>query len=518
MGIVQNPILKGFYPDPSVCRVGEDYYIVTSTFAYYPGIPVFHTRDFSHLRQIGNVLTTDSQLPLSGVGHSHGLFAPTIRYHDGTFYVVCTNISKGGNFVVTATDPAGPWSEPHWLTGAEGIDPSLFFDDDGSCYYVGTRADSQQERYYGDNEIYIAPLDLDKFCLVGEPRPLWKGALRDSVWPEAPHLYKIDGMYYLMIAEAGTADDHSVTIARSEALLGPYTGYKKNPVLTHRHLGRDYPVKNVGHADLVQAADGSWYMVMLGSRPYEGSSNLGRETFFARVEWEDGWPVVNPGEGRLTSETKTTLLDYPLEPLSGHYAFGHMSWNNLDPRILFLRNPRRDDYTFGSEGLRLKLSPVTLCDLDSPSFLCVRQTSFCFLTETRVTFSPDRPGEFAGLALVQNDCYHIRLEYGLTDTGHRLRVVLCEDGQETVVQQAKVQTEALWLKLTQHGQSLSFYYKTEQDAAQYKRLDYTVSARRMCTEHAGGFVGCTIGAYASSNGKSTENSALFEYLEYQDLY
>lgn len=520
MGTVQNPILKGFYPDPSVCRVGEDFYIVTSTFAYFPGIPVFHTRDFCHIRQIGNVLTTDSQLPLDGVGCSHGLFAPTIRYHNGTFYVVCTNISRGGNFIVTATDPAGPWSEPHWLEGADGIDPSLFFDDDGTCYYVGTRGDSINERYYGDNELYVVRVDLDRFCFVGEPTPVWKGALRDSVWPEAPHLYKIDGMYYLMIAEGGTSDDHSVTIARSETLLGPYTGYKKNPVLTHRHLGRDYPVKNVGHGDLVQAADGSWYMLMLASRPCEGSSNLGRETFFAKVQWEDGWPVVNPGEGKLTALTQTTLADYPLEPVFGHYAFDRMTWQTLDPRILFLRNPYRENYTFCSEGVRLALSPVTLCDLDSPTFLCVRQTSFNFATETNVTFSPALPGEFAGLALVQNDRFHIRLEYGLTDTGHVLRVVVCEDGQETVVKESAVQAEELALKLVQHGQSLSFYYKTGQDTdctAPYMKLDCAVNAHRMSTEHAGGFVGCTVGVYATSNGTSSKNSALFEYLEYQDL-
>lgn len=516
----QNPILKGFYPDPSVCRVGDDFYIVNSTFAYFPGLPIFQTRDFRHFRQIGNVLTTDSQLPLSGVGHSEGLYAPTIRYHNGTFYVICTNISRGGNFIVTATNPTGPWSEPHWIKGADGIDPSIFFDEDGTCYYVGTHPNSDGERYFGDSEIYIATLDLDTYCFTSKPKRIWKGALRDCTWPEAPHLYRINGMYYLMIAEGGTGPDHAVTIARSESPFGPFVGYPRNPILTHRHLGKSYPVQYVGHGDLVQAADGSWYMVMLASRPYEGGSNLGRETFFARVEWEDGWPVVNPGIGKLTDITETTLPEYPLEPRPNYYSFADMSWDALDPRLLFLRNPKREDYAFGKEGLALRLSPVTLLEEDSPSYVCVRQASFDYMVETKLTFSPAQSGEFAGLALVQSNLFHIRLEYGKCDSGCVLRAVLCEDGKETVIKEVPVHTTTILLKLAQHGQDVSLYYKAKNgdtDDGFYQKLDCTLSARRMCTEQAGGFVGCTVGVYATSNGKKSENSALFEYLGYQDI-
>ncbi|HMB24188.1 MAG TPA: glycoside hydrolase family 43 protein, partial [Anaerolineales bacterium] len=203
----RNPILPGFYPDPSVCRVGEDYYLVTSTFEYFPGLPIFHSRDLVHWRQIGHVLDRPSQLPLDDIRFSGGLYAPTIRYSNGRFYVINTLVSgktKSGNFIVTATDPAGPWSEPYWLESAPGIDPSLFFDDDGRVWYTGNRIPAQVQ-FEGHREIWLQELDLQSMSLVGDTYSLWDGAIRGGVHAEAPHLYKVDGRYYLMIAEGGTA-------------------------------------------------------------------------------------------------------------------------------------------------------------------------------------------------------------------------------------------------------------------------------------------------------------------------
>ena len=186
----ENPILPGFYPDPSICRVGEDYYLVTSSFAYFPGIPLFHSRDLVHWKQIGHVLDRPSQLDLDAVEHSEGIFAPTIRFHDGKFYVITTNVTRGGNFIVTADRPEGSWSEPYWLTDAPGIDPSLFFDDDGRCWCVATWEVPEGPAYYGDNEIWMRELDLDTMTLKGERYGLWRGALKHAIWPEAPHIYK----------------------------------------------------------------------------------------------------------------------------------------------------------------------------------------------------------------------------------------------------------------------------------------------------------------------------------------
>ncbi len=302
-----NPILPGFYPDPSVCRVGEDYWLVTSTFSYFPGVPVFHSRDLVNWEQVGHVLDRPSQLNLDGVAHSHGIFAPTIRHHAGVFYMITTLVGKQGNFIVTASHPAGPWSEPFWLDDAPGIDPSLFFDEDGTAWVTGT-ADAPDAAYWGDNEIWMRQLDLETMKLTGPRHGLWRGALKQAMWPEAPHLYRIGDWYYLMIAEGGTEFYHSVTIARSKSLTGPYEGNPANPILTHRHLGKDAPIWNPGHADLVRTPAGEWWMVCLASRPYGGHfRNMGRETFLAPVVWEDGWPVVSPGTGRLEFQYATPV-------------------------------------------------------------------------------------------------------------------------------------------------------------------------------------------------------------------
>jgi len=185
MRTFQNPILPGFYPDPSICRVEEDYYLVTSTFSYFPGVPIFHSKDLINWKQIGHVLDRPSQLPLDALEQSEGVFAPTLRYNKGTFYMINTNVGAGGNFVVTATNPAGPWSEPYYLD-APGIDPSLFFDEDGRAYYTGTRSASEGQKYDGNNEIFLQELDLTTMKLIGETLELWRGALRDAVWPEGP--------------------------------------------------------------------------------------------------------------------------------------------------------------------------------------------------------------------------------------------------------------------------------------------------------------------------------------------
>ena len=294
-----NPILPGFYPDPSICRVGDDYWLVTSSFSYFPGVPVFHSLDLVNWEQVGHVLDRPSQLDLDGVGHSQGIFAPTIRYHQGLFFLITTLVGKQGNFLVTAKNPAGPWSDPYWLADAPGIDPSLYFNEDGRAWVTGT-AESPVPGYWGDNEIWMRELDLRTMKLAGPRFGLWRGAAKQAHWPEAPHLYKIGGWFYLMIAEGGTEYNHAVTIARSRDLTGPYEGNPANPILTHRHLGKGAPIWNAGHADLVQTQAGEWWMVCLAARPYGGHfRNLGRETFLAPVIWEEEWPVVSPGTGKL---------------------------------------------------------------------------------------------------------------------------------------------------------------------------------------------------------------------------
>lgn len=300
-GQYSNPILAGFYPDPSICRVDDDYYIVNSSFSYFPGLPVFHSKDLVSWKQIGNAMDRPEQLPLIGAGVSRGLFAPTIRYYKGLYYIVCTLIDRGGNFVITAKNPAGPWSNPTYLHDVSGIDPSIFFDEKTDKAYIVYNSDppGKNPLWEGHRSIRMLEFDYNNMKTIGQEKLLVNGGVdtaKHPVWIEGPHIYNINGWYYLMCAEGGTSYNHSEVIFRSKSLDGPFVPWKENPILTQRHLdpNRKDPVTTTGHADLVQTQNGTWYAVFLGCRPYEGNYfNIGRETFMCPVTWtNDGWPVI----------------------------------------------------------------------------------------------------------------------------------------------------------------------------------------------------------------------------------
>src|SRR6266498_3094311 len=252
-----NPVISGMAPDPSICRVGDDYYLVTSSFEYFPGVPVYHSKDLIHWRLLSYSLSRPSQLPLVLLKRHGRIWAATIRYHDGTFYLVTTNKSEGrGNFFVHTKDPAGEWSEPVWLDQG-GIDPSLLFDDDGKVYLTTGGAPDCPAR------ICQSEIDIKTGKRLSDVQPLWSGSGGSS--PEGPHLYKINGLYYLMIAEGGTEYGHMETIARSRSPRGPFEAAPGNPILTHRNF-KASTIQGTGHADLIQAHDGSWWLVFLGFR------------------------------------------------------------------------------------------------------------------------------------------------------------------------------------------------------------------------------------------------------------
>jgi alpha-N-arabinofuranosidase len=513
LALFNNPILPGFYPDPSICRVGNDYYLVTSSFAYFPGIPIFHSKDLVNWEQIGHVLDHPYQLNLDGVGHSEGIFAPTIRYRQGIFYVITTNITKGGNFIVTANDPAGPWSDPYWLPDALGIDPSLFFDDDGKAYYIGTRPAPEGEKYCGNWEIWLQDLDLVKMSLMGGKYPLWRGALRDVIWPEGPHLYQKDGWYYLMIAEGGTDYHHSVTIARSKGITGPYEGNPGNPILTHRHLGRGYPIVNTGHADLVETQYGEWWMVALASRPYGGyCRNLGRETFLIPVQWEDGWPIVSPGNGRIELTYPAPKL--PELPISTAKSRDNFDSERLDYSWNFIRTPREQFWSLTERAghLRIKLKPERINDLVNPGFIGRRQQHINFAVSTVMEFAPRNTEETAGIALIQSNEFHFRFEYTIWDGQNIIRLVQCKKGLETILAAKVFAAERIYLKVTALGQEYNFYYGSNE----YEKgiLIEKVDGRILSTDIAGGFVGTYIGLFASSNGRYSNNKADFDWFDY----
>ena len=245
----ENPILPGFYPDPSICRVGEDYYLVNSSFEFFPGVPLWHSRDLLHWEQLGYVLTRESQLPLVDCRTSGGIFAPTIRYHDGRFYMITTNVTGGGNFFVWTDDIRGEWSGPIWIDH-QGIDPSLFWDADGKVYYTGTHTDENGNNCIGQFEI-----DLETGAKLSETKCIWYGT--GGKCPEGPHMYRIGNWYYLMIAEGGTEYGHMETIARSRSVWGPFESCPHNPILTHRNAHR-VEFQALGHADLVETPEGKW--------------------------------------------------------------------------------------------------------------------------------------------------------------------------------------------------------------------------------------------------------------------
>ena len=514
----QNPILPGFYPDPSICRVGEDYYLVTSTFEYFPGLPIFHSRDLVHWQQIGYALDRPSQLPLQEVPASCGLYAPTIRFSNGVFYIINTLIAgktQSGNFIVTATNPAGPWSEPYWLTDASGIDPSLFFDDDGRVWYVGNRG-AEPSLYEGHTEIWLHELDIQNMRLIGETTVLWQGALKNAIWAESPHLYKIDGRYYLMIAEGGTAHDHAVTIARSNSVTGPYVGNPRNPILTHRHLGLTYPIVGTGHADLVQTQAGDWWMVCLAMRPYGGYFyNLGRETFLAPVRWEEGWPVVSPGTGRVESS-------YPLPNLPEQTSAAPAPRDDFDAPQLdlcwsFLRTPPAEPFYSLSERpgfLRLQLRPETITEISNPSFVGRRQQHINFSASTMFEFTPQSADECAGLVLIQNDRFHFRFVVTLA-ASVTARLTKCANGQDEILAETAIAPGKVTLKITAHEQSYNFYISSDgSDGKTWQPLAENVDGRILSTPVAGGFVGTMIALYASSNGQPVANHADFDWFEY----
>jgi xylan 1,4-beta-xylosidase len=509
----RNPILPGFYPDPSICRVGDDFYLINSTFEFFPGLPIHHSRDLVHWRPVGHVLTRPSQLNLDGIRASAGLYAPTIRHHDGTFYVINTlvdGLKEKGNFIVTAPSIEGPWSEPHWLEGP-GIDPSLLFDDDGRAWFVGNRPPADP-KFEGHREIWLRELDRKSMRLTGPTYSLWDGAVKRAVHSEGPHLYKINGMYYLLTAEGGTGHDHAVAMARSEKVTGPYEGCPRNPILTHRHLGLDYPIVGTGHADIVDTPQGDWWMLMLAMRPCGGYFyNLGRETFLAPVRWEEGWPVVSPGVGRV--EMEGAAPDLPERRWPAPPACDHFDAPALGPQWDFLRTPREPFWSLSERPgwLRLKLRPQSVAEPANPSFVGRRQQHLNFTARAALEFTPRAANECAGLVLLQNDRFHFRFVVSREDQTV-VRLIQCRGGKETVLAQQPIPAGKIFFKVSAVGQGYDFCIASE--AEHWRTVAENVDGRILSTPVAGGFIGAYIGMYASSNGKPSDNAADWDWFEY----
>jgi len=485
----QNPILPGTHPDPSVCRVGDDYYLVVSSFEYFPGVPIFHSKDLVHFRQLGYVLTRESQLSLTRAKSSQGIFAPTIRHHDGTFYVVTTDVAASSSFYVTATDPAGPWSDPVLVReDVFTMDPSLFFDDDGRVYY--TRHGEQR-----DGGIFQAEIEIQTGKLLAAPRLIWRGT--GGIWPEGPHLYKVDGTYYLLISEGGTSYDHRITVARSASPFGPFEAFEGNPILTHRDLP-DHPIQATGHADLVQTKDGDWWLVLLGIRPSsERYHHIGRETFLAPVTWKDGWPVVNaerPIELTMSAERLPPAHPFDTEPARDdfdHEALG-VGWR-------FVRNPTSKNYSLSERPgfLRLRGTKTSMNDVGSPTLVVRPQTSLRTRASTEIHIEPERR-EHAGLVVRGNEDNHYQLLVEGTGLAGKRDVVLKTRiaGHSEEVARFALEEGPVTLAIQGETGQYSFSFSTAGDAPVTLGSAPTNS---FAFEKTASFTGAFVGLYAHSD-------------------
>ncbi|WP_300380807.1 glycoside hydrolase family 43 protein [Henriciella sp.] len=511
-----NPVLAGFYPDPSVTQADDGFYLVTSTFGYFPGIPVMYSRDLVNWQQVGNVIDRSGMLDFDDLGLSRGVFAPTIEYHQGTFYVANTCVDCGGNFIVTSEDPAGPWSDPVWLPEVGGIDPSLFFDTDGKVWLMNNDAPEGGSTYEGHRAIWIREIDPETFQPVSEPVMIIDGGVRPEdkpIWIEGPHIYKLDGWYYLSAAEGGTAIDHSQVVLRSKSITGPYTAHEKNPILTQRDLSADRPnpITSVGHADLVQDAAGDWWATFLGVRPYEGDHyNTGRETFLMPVAWKDGWPVITETGEEVPYSSKTRPAGFePLTevtPLSGNFVLREeFEGDALPLHWMTLRVPESPWWSLPDGALEIEARPVSIGSGKQPSYLGRRQQHQNAEVTTSLTFAPDRPGSEAGIAVLQNDNHFYALGLGKAADGSAIITLRRKAGGEAPEGGEEIARDmltpypdtSLQLRIQARGDVYDFAYRPD-ESDEWTTIARGLDGKPLSTRTAGGFVGATFGLYAEA--------------------
>lgn len=512
-----NPVLSGFYSDPSLTRVGDDYYLVTSTFAYFPGIPIFHSRDLVSWTQIGNAIHRPEQLDFGTLGLSRGVFAPAIEYHDGLFYVLNTCVDCGDNFLVTATNPAGPWSDPVWLPDLRGaIDPSLFFDEDGSAWIVNNGPPEGEPEYDGHRAIWVQRFDPVKKETVGPRKVLVNGGVdfsKKPIWIEGPHLIRHKGWIYLICAEGGTAEQHSQVVLRAKSPEGPFTPYEGNPILTQRDLPRDrpMPITSAGHADFVQTPSGEWWATFLAVRPYnaEDMYNTGREIFLMPVDWSGDWPrVTAPGEAIPYIHDRPSLPAQPAPaiPMAGAFTVrDEFDGPNLAPYWMMMRNPRESWYDLTSQpgALTLTARSVGLGDNANPSFLGRRQQHLNGVASTSIQWKPAKDGDRAGLAAVQSDEFWYQLALG-QDEGRRVIQLVRRAGpgdpkEGRVIASAPLSASAnapVRLRIVARGGLYDFDYS--EAAEGWTSLARDADGTILSTRKAGGFVGVTMGPFAVS--------------------
>lgn len=482
----QNPIIRGFHPDPSICRVGKDYYLVTSSFEYFPGIPVYHSRDLVNWVQIGNCLQNPEDFPFLEAADSGGVWAPAIRYDGGVFYVTAT-FDGCGNFIVRTEEPGGQWSKPVWVS-VGGIDPSVYFED-GRAYYC-----TNQTLHSGQEEISQYEINLENGNVIGEGKMIWRGIGGGHL--EAPHVYRIGEWYYLLAAEGGTNFNHMVTVARSKALWGPYESCPDNPILTNVH-DTSKEVLCAGHGDLIQDHNGNWWMVHLAIRLSRRTmSHLGRETFLTPILWQDGWPRVANGRKAALEVDGPLWAEQKMEKCI-RADFYKSCW---EPEWIFLREPEKTAYRRGGGRLRLYPSAIHFPDKKNPVFAAVRQCDFNFELNMEFDFIPFKEGDEAGLSIVLSSQFYYCFVKKMTEGAVFL---VLEKHAEDLYQRAcqiPVADGRLYLRI--RGDKEFYYFSYSADGIKY--LDAAKASTRFLACEVSGrcFTGTVAGLYTATDEKT----------------
>ena len=467
-----NPVIKGFYPDPSLIVKDKKLFLVTSSCHYFPAVPLFESDDMVNWRQIGNVLNRESQVDLKDATHFDGVFAPTLRYHDGRFYMTTTNFKTKENFYVYTDDIYGSWSDPI-IVDQDGIDPSLFFED-GHCYFLSNGTDDQ-----GEHGIVQCEIDIATGKKLSTAKVIWKGS--GGRYIESPHTYKINGLYYLMVAEGGTEYGHMITIARSKDIWGPYVGNPANPILTNRNKG-EFVIQGAGHGELFQYTDGNWYLMCLAFRQLSKADmfhNLGREVHLLPVSFnEEGWPVCGY-DGTLDYEYELpgSFAQLPLSDLNFTNTSFDLDWVKL-------RKAQNENYQYQDGVLKLLGNDDDLSSGKAPVFIGLRQKEF------KMHVRVDAKGN-GGLSAYMCDDEHfdlylkdqqVILEYTLAGIHHQQAVCQLNDDHATLFIDADHQ----------------YYYFSYQSAGQKEKLGQ-IRAKYLSSEVSGGFTGVVVGLFASKN-------------------
>lgn len=510
-GTYENPVQRGFFPDPSVVRVGEDYYMVNSTFQYFPAIAISHSRDMVHWHVIGHAVTDPDDLDLQAIRDSHGIWAPDISYHDGTFIIMATlrlnaDGKRGNNvmrrqLVVTSDRPEGPYSRPSWLE-VDSIDPSHFVDDDGKHYMVISPG------------INLVPLSDDCTRVTGEIIPVWPGT--GERCPEGPHLLKHGRYYYAILAEGGTGYGHGINVGRSEHLFGPYEPSPYNPLM--RQTDPDAPIQRTGHGKLIQTQKGDWWVYYLMSRPNQGHyTTIGRETGLDPVTWlDDGWFIINDGKGPSTVQKAPDLPEHVFE----RRTRDDFDSDRLDLDWEFVRDPARGSYSLTERPgyFRIWTLDGQLCEIRAKNTLLRREQELRYTASTKVGFYPSRDGEQAGLTCYYSTATYVRFSI-CYEGGRKLQLVINRDhGEELMASVAGIKEQDVYLKVDVDGLTRSFYYS-------YDGQDWTLAGVLedciyLCDEGVPDdpkrHTGTLVGIYANNGGCGTRIPADFDYFEYID--